>query len=222
MADDPSRIDYETSDFLAVSLYYLCVIVCFALSAVFHTFSDHSLGLCLFSNKLDHLGIVFVMWGSGLSCAHFALRCASSTVRVLHFSSISLTAGSCACITLRPDFRRPDCRIGRLLTYCFLGASLFLPLLQAWLALKSLNKLDRIAGLWSFLGLATVNFAGGALYVARVPERWLPGKLDLLGHSHNWMHILVILGAHIRLQGLLGLYQRWEVDASMHCQNGPS
>ena len=35
---------------------------------------------------------------------------------------------------------------------------------------------------------------GGLAYVHRVPERWLPGKLDLVGNSHQLMHIFIVLG----------------------------
>lgn len=35
---------------------------------------------------------------------------------------------------------------------------------------------------------------GGLAYVHRVPERWLPGKLDLIGNSHQLMHIFIVLG----------------------------
>ncbi|KAG8425383.1 hypothetical protein J3458_002087 [Metarhizium acridum] len=61
----------RTADILAVSLYYLCVAACFVLPAVFHTFSDHSAEMHRFGNELDHLGVVLVMWGTGISGVHF-------------------------------------------------------------------------------------------------------------------------------------------------------
>ncbi|KAK9838006.1 hypothetical protein WJX74_009489 [Apatococcus lobatus] len=35
---------------------------------------------------------------------------------------------------------------------------------------------------------------GGLAYVHRAPERWLPGKLDLFGNSHQLMHVFIVLG----------------------------
>ncbi len=42
--------------------------------------------------------------------------------------------------------------------------------------------------------------AGGLAYVHRVPERWFPGMLDLVGNSHQLMHVFIVLG--YALEGL--------------------
>lgn len=63
-----------------------------------------------------------------------------------------------------------------------------------------------------FLGLAVINFSGAALYAARIPERWFPGTFDLVGQSHNWMHVLVFTGAVVRLIGLLDVAEHWQTD----------
>lgn len=33
---------------------------------------------------------------------------------------------------------------------------------------------------------------GGIMNVARIPERWLPGKFDIVGNSHQIMHVLAL------------------------------
>jgi len=65
-------------------------------------------------------------------------------------------------------------------------------------------------GLESFFGLGLINFSGSAVYASRIPERWFPKRFDLLGQSHNWMHILVLTGALVRLNGLLLVVRRWQ------------
>ncbi|OAQ86844.1 adiponectin receptor protein 1 [Purpureocillium lilacinum] len=211
-------------DVAAVSVYYLCVVVCFALSTAFHTLSDHSAPLHRFGNQLDHLGIVLVMWGTGVSGTHFALRCAPASLRILYFSAVTATAAGCAVFTLQPRFRTPSFRTARFLMYCFLGASLFAPVVHAWRGFgggeDGLAAVSAVMGLRSFLGLALVNFAGAAVYAARVPERWFPGTFDLLGQSHNWMHVLVFTGALIRLSGLLEVCDGWAAEGGLavYCQ----
>ncbi|KAK4068837.1 hypothetical protein Purlil1_13704 [Purpureocillium lilacinum] len=208
----PDLSGSSAADAVAVSSYYLSVIACFGLSSLFHIFSDHSLRLHRLTNELDHLGIVVVMWGTGVSGAHFALRCAPTIVRALHFSWLTLTAGCCGVFTLRPRFRQPEFRRERFCIYFSLGLSLYMPLLHGWRYVGALENLDEVAGLWSFLQLTGVNTLGGILYALRVPERWSPGRFDLVGHSHNCMHIMAIGGAIIRLQGLLNAYGRWAVE----------
>lgn len=201
-------------DGLAVGLYYLCVVVCFILSTSFHTLSDHSPGMHKFGNELDHLGIVLVMWGTGISGTHFAFYC-HHTVRNAYFGLLTTTAFGCGLFTLQPKFRQPAYRTTRFLMYVFLGASLFAPVVHGLLSF-GLSGLEDMMGLRSFLGLAFINFSGAALYASRIPERWYPGTFDLIGQSHNWMHVLVLTGALVRLQGLLQVADAWQQDGHMH------
>lgn len=197
-------------DTMALGLYYLCVVVCFILSTIFHTFSDHSQGMHKFGNELDHLGVVLVMWGTGMSGVHFAFYC-HVLLRNTYFAMLTGTALACAVFTLRPKFRQPAYRTTRFLMYVFLGTSLFAPVLHAWLLYG--DGLNEMMGLKSFLGLAAINFSGAAVYAARIPERWFPGRFDLLGQSHNLMHVLVLTGALVRLDGLVGVARLWQDSA---------
>merc|ERR1711871_552751 len=36
---------------------------------------------------------------------------------------------------------------------------------------------------------------GFFFFLTKIPERFFPGKFDLIGHSHNWWHLLVTGGA---------------------------
>lgn len=199
----------QWQDAVAVALYQLCVVVCFVLSTIFHTFSDHSPSMHKFGNELDHLGIVLVMWGTGISGTHFAFYCHES-LRNAYFILLTGTALGCAVFTLRPKFRQPAYRTTRFLMYVFLGTSLFAPVVHGlWGFGKDIEEMMNLS---SFLGLAVINFSGAALYAARIPERWFPGTFDLIGQSHNWMHVLVFTGAVVRLTGLLGVAEHWQND----------
>ncbi|KAI1134174.1 HlyIII-domain-containing protein [Hypoxylon sp. FL0543] len=201
--------DVRAQDNVILGIYNLSVAICFLLSAAFHTFSDHSPEMHRRGNELDHLGIVLVMWGTGISGTHFTFYC-DERVRDTYFSILSGAALSCAIFTLRPEFRKPAYRLTRFTMYCLLGASLFAPVLHG-LSRFGRAELEAGMGLTSFLSLALVNFTGAAVYAARVPERWFPGSFDLLGQSHNWMHALVLTGALVRLRGLLEVIARWQL-----------
>lgn len=194
-------------DVFAIAMYQTCVSICFILSTLYHTFSDHSPGLHKLGNELDHLGIVLVMWGTGISGTHFAFYC-HHALRNIYFTFLTLTGLGCAVHTLRPKFRRPEYRTTRFLMYCFLGASLFAPVVHGLLIFGS--ELQPIMGLTSFLALVLINFFGAAVYAARIPERWYPRTFDLLGQSHNWMHVLVLTGALVRLKGLHDTAGVWQ------------
>ena len=40
----------------------------------------------------------------------------------------------------------------------------------------------------------TAYFAGAILNSTRLPERFFPGYFDILGHNHQWLHIITTLG----------------------------
>eukprot|EP01023_Acetabularia_acetabulum_P042490 TRINITY_DN4204_c0_g1_i4.p2 TRINITY_DN4204_c0_g1~~TRINITY_DN4204_c0_g1_i4.p2 ORF type:complete len:167 (-),score=22.02 TRINITY_DN4204_c0_g1_i4:145-645(-) len=56
---------------------------------------------------------------------------------------------------------------------------------------------------------------GAAVYALRIPERWYPGKFDILFHSHQIFHVFVVLGACIHFKAGM-LMMQWR-DASGGC-----
>lgn len=43
--------------------------------------------------------------------------------------------------------------------------------------------------------MAALYIAGVLIYIARVPERFYPGKFDFVGNSHNIWHCFVLSAA---------------------------
>ncbi|KAM5363435.1 hypothetical protein ACJZ2D_012002 [Fusarium nematophilum] len=202
----------QYSDTLAVALYQICVAICFFLSTLYHTFCDHSLGMHRFGNQLDHLGIVLVMWSTGISTMHFTFHCAGqASLRNMYFVAVTLVGLACAIFTLQPKFRTPTYRLTRALVYGLLAACLFCPVTHGWIRFGYAGLSARI-DIESLLLLIAIQSTGAAIYAARVPERWFPGAFDLLGQSHTWMHVLVYAGALVRLAGLLAVSERWQED----------
>jgi adiponectin receptor len=62
------------------------------------------------------------------------------------------------------------------------------------------------AGFEALMG--TLYGLGAAVYALRVPERWFPGRFDLVGHSHQLFHLFVIAGAYAHYLGGVE-YLRW-------------
>ncbi|EGY23820.1 hemeolysin-III family protein [Verticillium dahliae VdLs.17] len=192
-----------TSDRFAIGMFDMSVALCFFFSAAFHTFSNHSRSVYRLSNQMDHLGIVLLMWGTGLSGAHFVFRC-QRTAYTVHLTLMSASAVLSGLATLRPAFRETGDQQPRVLVYTCFGIGLFAPVLHGLYAF-GLAELDERMGLRSFLGLALLNSIGASLYLYKAPERWLPGRCDLAGQGHNWMHGFVLAGVWMRCNGLVQL-----------------
>lgn len=68
---------YDTAsreDLLVFGCFFFGAAVCLSLSAWFHTMSNHSQKVHKFSNKLDYLGIVFLIWGSFIPSIYYGFR----------------------------------------------------------------------------------------------------------------------------------------------------
>ncbi|KAK1858473.1 hypothetical protein I4F81_001078 [Pyropia yezoensis] len=50
----------------------------------------------------------------------------------------------------------------------------------------------REAAMWGLVAAASVG-TGGLLYAKHWPELWAPGRFDVVGHSHQWMHIAAFM-----------------------------
>lgn len=49
---------------------------------------------------------------------------------------------------------------------------------------------------------------GALVYALRIPERWIPGKVDIAGHSHQLFHVLVVAAAFTHYRAGL-VYLKW-------------
>ena len=54
----------NTEDVMVFSCFFIGAIACLGMSATYHTISNHSESVARFGNRLDYVGIVFLIWGS--------------------------------------------------------------------------------------------------------------------------------------------------------------
>jgi len=61
---------------------------------------------------------------------------------------------------------------------------------------------------WYEILMRVIYGLEAVIYVARIPERWMPVKFDIVGHNHQLFHVLVVAGAYTHyVDGLI--YLRW-------------
>lgn len=109
---------------------------------------------------------------------------------------------------MQPVFRTPKGRRVRFGLYSILGLSAFASAIHGVLR-HGFAEQNRRMSLPYFLGLGVLNFTGAALYTVRVPERWFPRQFDIIGSSHQFMHVLVMCGALSHTIGLLKAFDFW-------------
>ncbi|KAL9052609.1 MAG: hypothetical protein Q9162_005299 [Coniocarpon cinnabarinum] len=108
----------------------------------------------------------------------------------------------CCIVTSNPRATSPEFNVIRTLMYTALGiwSAVYVMhglILRGWDTQMKSMSID-------WMGVtALLNSIGAMHYACRVPERWFPGRLDFIGHSHQLFHIAVVLAGLAFYQGLL-------------------
>jgi len=113
-------------------------------------------------------------------------------------------------VSLVPVFERPEFTMVRAGLFACMGLSGLVPIMHKMVAFGDRPE----AVITTAYEIVMLSFygIGVTVYALRIPERWLPGKFDLIGHSHQLWHVLVIAGAYTHyLAGLVYLSWR-EID----------
>ena len=121
-------------------------------------------------------------------------------------SKIGILTAACATVITIPTCRHLTWRPVRTTLFIGLGLAGLMPMIDAVKAF-GLEQAHRRMG-WGYFCLEGVFYISGALlYAAKVPERWGPGRFDIVGASHQLFHGFVLLGAAAHLAGILNAFE---------------
>lgn len=87
------------ADIYAFGCFFMGVVVCLAMSAIYHTISNHSPRVAQFGNQLDYAGIVFLIMGSFIPTVYYGFYCESG-LQKLYWTMVSGRALCCFVQTL--------------------------------------------------------------------------------------------------------------------------
>jgi adiponectin receptor len=86
------RYDTASSgDVLAFSCFFLGATLCLGMSATYHAISNHSQHVARFGNKLDYVGIVFLITGSFIPSIYYGFYC-QPRLQKTYWTMVSSTA----------------------------------------------------------------------------------------------------------------------------------
>ena len=68
-------------DVLVLACFFLCAFTCLGMSATYHAISNHSEPVARLGNRLDYLGIIFLIWGSFVPSIYYGF---SAEPRLIH------------------------------------------------------------------------------------------------------------------------------------------
>ncbi|KAJ4521638.1 hypothetical protein HRR90_008344 [Exophiala dermatitidis] len=209
-----------TLDVVAVVTFFLGAIVTFTLSFVHHLLSNHSRKVMIWTQQLDHVGTVIFIWSTMVSFLYFAFYC-DRQLQAYHVgvaTAVALVTGLCVS---QPIFRVPENYHTRTLTFLALGLSATLPTMS--LDVRSWERSGcHPVLLASYRNLIILNAIGGFFNCMRIPERFCQDTFDIMGSSHQIMHIMVVAGALLYRAGLLSAGRAWQGEGAtgLPCPTG--
>lgn len=178
---------------------------CLLSSSTCHLLSCHSERLSYIMLRLDYAGIAALISTSFYPLVYYSFMC-YPFFRNLYMGFITFLGITTVLFSLFPDFQKPEFRTIRAALFSVMGLSGILPILHKQVLYWNHPEVFHATGYEILMG---VFYGLGALvYATRVPERWMPGKFDIAGHSHQLFHILVVAGAYTHYRAGL-VYLQW-------------
>ncbi|XP_037481827.1 heptahelical transmembrane protein 4-like [Triticum dicoccoides] len=185
---------------------YLCgAMFCLLMSSGCHLLACHSEHATYVLLRLDYAGITGLIVTSFYPVVYYTFLCDPFS-RTLYLGSITICGAAAVAVSLLPVFQAPDLRWARAALFACMGASGIVPIVHKMLMFHARPEAVLTTGYEVVMG--AFYLAGVLVYATRMPERFMPGMFDLVGHSHQLFHVLVIAGAYAHYHAGL-VYLSW-------------
>ncbi|ATY64293.1 Hly-III related [Cordyceps militaris] len=185
-------------------VYLTACAACFGLSAAYHTLLCHSRELADLWIRLDYVGISLLIMASFVPGLYMGFYCEPGLLTG-YLGAIFVMGVFNSYLSFYGKNESKDWLTSRLLPFLALSLSAFIPIFHAVL-LFPYDQLQKQSGLNYYYLEAVFMLIGVAFLVSRFPERWLPGKFDIWGCSHQIFHCFVVLGSLSHFVGILKGY----------------
>lgn len=212
----PTSVNFSQStktDVFIAAVFLFAACKCLACSTIWHTMNSVA-DKCLMERFacVDYTGISLLIAASIMTTEYTAFYCEPTSRWV--YMSLTATLGIGGLILpWHPTFNRADMAWARVAFYVSLAATGFAPVLQ-------LNLTRGTTWAWTFYAPIAksicVYLVGACVYASQVPERWIPGKVDYIGGSHNLWHFAVLGGILFHYVAM----QEFFAGAFLRAENG--
>jgi adiponectin receptor len=168
-------------------------LTCMCFSWHFHLFSAHSLKVNRNWLTCDFIGIVSLIYTTGLPLSYYSFYCYPEFRA--KYMAVSAIIGAVSFLSiLNPIFSRDEYRLIRSTLFLFLSISELIPVGYGLIKYNRDILFNYLSFNWYAAG-ALLYLIGLILYAKRIPEIYYPGLFDLVGHSHQLFHSLILVAS---------------------------
>lgn len=170
----------------------MCSFACLGFSATFHTLLCHSPNVFHFCCRLDYTGTSILITGSYLPVVYYSFYCHVTTIRIYIATILTLSA-ICAALCMAEKFQRPEYRTTRgllFISFAQIGAVIMIHHII-------MNGVKHSFTDGQFQWVCTIGviyISGTVFFMSRFPECFWPGRFNLVLHSHQIWHVMVVAG----------------------------
>ena len=155
---------------------------------------------------LDYAGISLLICGSFAIVTYYSFYC-DAFWRQVYLTQIVLF-GSVGIVGPWLSFwRSSDFRWGRVLVYTSSAVASAIPIFHYLLVYGLPHHIEPLG----WINIAFCYLFGSFIYGSRMPERFFPGKFDILFHSHQFWHVFVVIACMLQYFNSLELL-KWRLD----------
>lgn len=193
-------VEIQWQEKVVFASFFLGAIMCMGMSFTFHTVSCHSEKVGKLFSKLDYCGIALLIIGSFVPWLYYGFYC-DTQPKLIYLTVVIVLGIAAVVVSLWDKFGEPRFRPLRAGVFTGFGLSGVVPALHYLFTEGFLSAVYEASFGWLCL-MGALYILGALFYALRVPERWFPGKCDILFHSHQIFHILVIAAAFVHYHGI--------------------
>lgn len=122
-------------------------------------------------------------------------------------------------IVLSPSYATPAYRPHRTAVFLVLGLSAIVPVAHV-VSMYGYHTISHTMGLNYLILSGLLYVVGALLYALRVPERFAPGRFDMVGASHQIFHVLILAAAAAHYISIRRAYAFWHMVESLSPLDG--
>lgn len=185
---------------LVFSFFFAGAILCLGLSFTFHTVSCHSRYVVHIFSRLDYMGISLLIVGSFIPWIYYGFYCRREP-KITYIAMIAVMGVAAIIVSLWNKFNDKRYRPLRAGIFSLMGLSGIVPTIHFIYTDGMRRLIDENSFYW-LLAMAMLYLFGALLYATRTPERFFPGKCDLLFQSHQLFHLCVVCAAFAHYYGI--------------------
>ncbi|KAJ2554281.1 hypothetical protein IWW35_001363 [Coemansia sp. RSA 1878] len=191
----------SAADYAVIYTYIAAVLFCLAASSAFHTLACHSQHKHFRALRCDFIGILVLIVGSFVPIGYYGFLNAPRILvgYMAMFVFIGIVGVAVSIVGHVEDPRRARWR--PIIFMGISGAGL-VPIVHGAVLNGYAGAVDKMS-LWYVVAMIMLYIVGTVIYAFKLPERYRPGKHDVLLHSHQIFHVFVVLAAILHYIGIV-------------------